>query len=142
MKKIGVALLFVSALFAILFAVFDVDSSSFTISGYLRYISENIEPFPKLNLVIQSFEDLKNLLMYPVALVLCFLQNVSVILYGLFSVNLNYDSMTGIDPTGKIDGFQLSDLFNGSWWQSTFEEVFPWFYNVSSPIGGGGGGAR
>lgn len=108
MKKIGVALLFVSALFAILFAVFGVDSSSFTISGYLRYISENIKPFPKMTIEINNLSDLKDLLVYPFALLECVFHNIGVFLYGLFPIdfrsNVDFGSFGGGGFGGGLGG--------------------------------------
>ena len=121
MKKLICALLFVVFLFALLLELTGSDpNKNWTFRGYVAYVTENIEPLPKVQLKCEtsSFTDflewLYNLIAYPVELVLVALKNVCVLFYGLLPFELDFGN--GYKPN---------------------------FAPVDGPgIGGGGGGAR
>lgn len=120
MKKVCIALLFVSALFALFFELRGLDRDNrFSFAIYLNYVSENWAPFPVLdikgNWASYWFDNIVSLTTYLHQVLGWALHNVLVLTYGFFTL---------ISPSiPSPDNGQFGGFGGGG-------------------FGGGGGGAR
>ncbi len=118
MKKVCIALLFITCLFAILFELTGTDpDNAFTFRAYFAYVTENIKPFPTVDFDGNTLSDIWGIVTYIFPLIECVVHNVGVLLYGFFPV-----TWSGA-PGQSGGGGQYGDFGGGG-------------------FGGGGGGGR
>lgn len=119
LKKVCIALLFISCLFALLFELTGSDpNNEWSLRAYFEYVTKNIKPFPTVSFDGDIFEDIKQIATYAFRLIDCVLSNIRVFLVGFFPVNWNNI------PVGESGGGGIFGDFGGG------------------GFGGGGGGAR
>lgn len=119
LKKVCIALLFISCLFALLFELTGSDPNhEWSLRSYLSYVTTNIKPFPTVSFDGDVFADTKQILTYVFHLIDCVLGNIRVFLVGFFPVSWNDI------PVGESGGGGVFGNFGGG------------------GFGGGGGGAR
>ena len=115
MKKVCIALLFISCLFAILFELTGNDpDNTFTFRSYFKYVTENITPFPTVDFKGDIFADFSQIFTYVFRLADCVVQNIRVLLYGLFPVNWsNVPNGPGQSGGGGVFGDFAGGGFGG-----------------------------
>ena len=87
MKKVCIAFLFITCLFAILFELTGTDPEhTFTFRSYVKYVTENIEPFPTVDFDGNALNDIWGIVTYIFPLIECVFHNIGVLLYGLFPI--------------------------------------------------------
>jgi hypothetical protein len=102
MKKVCIALLFVTCLFAIMFELTGTDPYNiFTFRAYFKYVTENIKPFPTIDFSGEWWSDLEQIFTYIFRLLGCVVDNLSVLLYGLFPVSVKPDEVAFL---GIVEG--------------------------------------
>lgn len=120
MKKIMLSLLFVVCLFALMFELTGNDpNNNWSFRTYVSYVTDNIEPFPKAVLKIETasfyefWDWFTSLISYPFECIFIALKNCCVLLYGLLPF--------------EVPGLEDFDFGN---------------FQGGDGFGGGGGGAR
>ena len=100
MKKVCIALLFVTCLFAIMFELTGTDpNNTFTFRAYFKYVTENIKPFPVVDFNGDIFSDISQIFTYVFRLADCLVGNLAVLLNGFFPIRWS-DIPSGIGPNG------------------------------------------
>ena len=127
MKKVCIAFLFVTCLFAILFELTGTDlEHTFTFRAYIKYVTENIEPFPTVDFDGNIFSDFLQIFTYLFRLIGCILHNIGVLLYGLFPVswsNPSFNPVFGSDSTNTLpDGTPHTTMLDA------FGKFFSWLF--------------
>ena len=130
MKKICIAFLFITCLFAILFELSGSDpDNAFSFRSYFQYVTENIVPFPTVDFSGNLLADIWQVVSYLFCIIDCVIRNVIVLLQGFFPVSWS-DPSFSVPVTPEIGDGQYTppphfELRPG---MTPWESFWAWFF--------------